>query len=44
MIITEQTIALLDKAETLAEWIESSESFQTYITTKRAHASVRRGA
>ncbi|MDX5324149.1 MAG: YlbF family regulator [Exiguobacterium sp.] len=36
MIITEQTIALLDQTETLAEWIESSESFQTYITTKRA--------
>lgn len=38
MIITEQTIALLDQTESLADLIEASESFQTYIATKRARA------
>ena len=38
MIITEQTIALLDQTEALADLIEASESFQTYIATKQARA------
>ncbi|MFY9946254.1 MAG: YlbF family regulator [Exiguobacterium chiriqhucha] len=38
MIITEQTIALLDQTESLADLIEASESFQTYIATKQARA------
>lgn len=38
MIITEQTIALLDQTESLADLIEASESFQTYIVTKQARA------
>ncbi|MBQ6460727.1 MAG: YlbF family regulator, partial [Exiguobacterium sp.] len=36
MIITEQTIALLDQTEELTDLIEASESFQTYIQTKAA--------
>jgi len=38
MIINEQTIALLDQTESLADLIEASESFQTYIATKQARA------
>lgn len=38
MIITEQTIALLDQTESLADLVEASESFQTYIATKQARA------
>lgn len=38
MIITEQTIDLLDQTEALTALIETSESFQTYIATKQARA------
>lgn len=39
MIITEQTISLLDQTDALTDLIERSESFQTYIATKRARAA-----